>query len=190
MSSICVDIDNVVARTDDVMREVIRECSQDRVDLVCEDVVCFDYWMCRDGLGRRFDRTEWTKIHTEFTHNHLLRVRPFEGVSQYLARISDRFDIHLATSRLPEGWGQTERWVKQHAIPHRKIHYVKHGEKHLIGQEFTAAIEDDREQAYAFQLSGVRTFLLAHPWNHIGPHSPLRRVAAWEDLTAEILNLP
>ena len=55
MSSICVDIDNVVARTDDVMREVIRECSQDRVDLVCEDVVCFDYWMCRDGLGRRFE---------------------------------------------------------------------------------------------------------------------------------------
>ena len=40
---LCVDIDNVVAATDEVMRCVIREYTRGRVDLSYEDVVEFDY---------------------------------------------------------------------------------------------------------------------------------------------------
>lgn len=58
--------------------------------------------------------------------------------------------------------------------------------KHLIDAHFAVAIEDDREQGYAFHSNGVKVFLLAHPWNEVGPHSPLNRVENWEQLAEEL----
>lgn len=188
--AICVDIDNVIAKTDEVMRQIIRAHSRSHVDLVYEDVVCFEYWMCRDRAGRRFDKREWTKIHREFTHNYLLKILPFDNVSHNLEIISERFDIHLATSRLDDGQEATRVWLKQHGIPYKKLHFVPEGTKHLIDQQFFAAIEDDREQGYAFYSKSVYVFLLAHPWNTVSPHSLLKRVTDWEQLTHELLNLP
>ena len=40
--SICIDIDNVIAKTDEVLRSVIQTHSRHGVDLRYEDVVCFD----------------------------------------------------------------------------------------------------------------------------------------------------
>lgn len=186
---ICVDIDNVIAKTDEVMRQVIYAHSRSHVDLAYEDVVCFEYWMCRDRTGRRFDKREWTKIHREFTHNHLLQILPFDNVSHHLKTISGKFNIHLATSRLPDGQEATRLWLRQHSIPYENLHFVPEGTKHLIDEHFVAAVEDEREQGYAFHSKGVYVFLLAHPWNAVGPYSPLRRVSDWQRLTHELLNL-
>ena len=189
MYAVCVDIDNVIARTDEVMREVIRECSESHVDLAYEDVVCFDYWKCRDSAGRRFHKAQWKTIHEEFTRHHLTRIQPFDNIKEHLERISQRFQVHLATSRLPEGQEKTLAWLEQHQIPFFQLHPVEHGRKHLIEHPFIAAIEDDREQGYAFSAKGVPVFLLAHPWNEIGPFSQLKRVTTWQDLTDQILTL-
>ncbi|MBA7648685.1 hypothetical protein ES703_56473 [subsurface metagenome] len=187
---ICVDIDNVIAKTDEVMRKVIRAHSRLHVDLAYEDVVCFEYWMCRDRAGRRFDKGEWAEIHRAFTDNHLLEILPFDNVTHHLKIISGRFDVHLATSRLDDGQEETRVWLSRHGIPYEKLHFVPEGTKHLIDEQFVAAIEDDREQGYAFYSKGICVFLLAHPWNTVGPHSPLKRVTDWEELTHELLNLP
>lgn len=187
MPALCFDIDNVVARTDEVMREVIREYSQNHVDLAYEDVVCFDYWRCRDSCGRRFERTEWEKIHSQFTLKHLLQVQPFDNVQYHLARLAEWFDVHLATSRLHEGRETTLSWLTQHRIPYCELHFVNHGEKHLIKRDFMVAVDDDREQGYAFFAKGVRVLLMAHPWNEIGRHSPLTRVASWDEICRGIL---
>lgn len=183
-----MDIDNVVARTDEVLREVIRECSKDHVDLSYEDVVCFDYWLCRDSLGRRFDKREWGKIHRKFILNDLMRIAPVKNVQSHLARVGERFEIHLATSRPDEGREDTLRWLREHNIPYSDLHFVKNGEKHLIQNDFDIAVDDDREQGYAFFAKGVRAFLLAHPWNEIRAYSPLRRVADWEELAGQLLS--
>jgi uncharacterized HAD superfamily protein len=188
--AICVDIDNVIAKTDEVMRQVIRAHSSSHVDLAYQDVVCFEYWMCRDATGRRFDRCEWAEIHREFTHNHLLQILPFDNVSHHLKTISGRFNIHLATSRLDGGQEATCTWLRQHGIPYKKLHFVQEGTKHLIDEQFVAAIEDDREQGYAFYDNNIRVFLIAHPWNTVNPYSPLRRVIGWGQLIDELLNLP
>jgi uncharacterized HAD superfamily protein len=188
--ALCVDIDNVIARTDEVMRKVICAHSKSRVDLGYEDIVCFEYWKCRDETGRRFDKSEWREIHEEFTHNYLSKILPFDNVSHTLGIISEKFDIHLATSRLDDGQEATRVWLRQHGIPYKKLHFVREGTKHLIDEQFVAAIEDDREQGYAFYKKGIYVFLLAHPWNTVGPHSPLKRVTDWEKLTHELLSLP
>ena len=117
MLSICIDIDNVIVRTDEVVREVIREHSRGSVDLAYEDVICFDYWRCRDKLGRKFDKSEWKRIHEEFTRNHLLRICSYENVGEHMNLISDKFDIYLATSRLETGREQTLEWLRSNEIP-------------------------------------------------------------------------
>ena len=187
--AVCVDIDNVIAKTDGVMRKVIHAHSMSHINLTYDDVVCFEYWTCRDKKGERFDKSEWEKIHKEFTRNYLLQILPFDNVSQYLEIISGKFDVHLATSRLDDGQEATHVWLHKHSIPYNKLHFAKEGTKHLINEQFVAAIEDDREQGYAFYSKGVIVFLLAHPWNMVGPFSPLKRVKDWDQLTSELLNL-
>lgn len=186
---ICVDIDNVIAKTDEVMRRVIRAHSRLQVDLSYEDVICFEYWKCRDGAGRRFGKEEWSDIHTEFTRDHLLEIAPFDKVSYYLRNIREKFAVHLATSRLKDGQANTRLWLERNQIPYDELHFATEGTKHLIDEWFVAAVEDDREQGYAFYSKGIAVFLLAHPWNTVGSHSPLRRVDNWEQLTRELLNL-
>lgn len=151
--ALCIDIDNVVAATDAVMREVIREHSRQKVDLKYEDVVCFEYWLCRDAKGRRLDRGEWDIVHRVFTREHLPRIRPVTGARTGLERLASKYEIHLVTSRLAEGKAETAKWLIDHEIPHNELHFSRHGEKHLISKKFAAAIDDDREQGYAFFCS-------------------------------------
>ncbi len=188
MRAICIDIDNVIAATDVVMRQVIRDCSKDNVDLQYEDVVCFDYWLCRDARGRRFQQSEWGDIHRTFTDKPLGEIRPVNGVRLYLQELKAKYKLHLATSRLPAGKQRTTRWLHDHQIPYDALHFVRHGEKHLIDEHFMAAIDDDREQGYAFHACGISVFLSAHPWNRVGKYSPLIRCATWNEITARLLH--
>jgi 5'(3')-deoxyribonucleotidase len=187
--AICIDLDNVIARTDEVMREVIHANSISHVDLAYDDVVCFDYWNCRDKNGRRFDKSEWPGIHRQFTEHHISRILPFDNICQFLETIGQKFTIHIATSRLDEGQEATQQWLAENKIPHSKVHFVKNGEKHLINDNFIAAVDDDREQAYAFASKGIRAFILAHPWNEVGKYSPLKRISDWKQLTVELLSI-
>jgi len=186
---ICVDIDNVIARTDEVMREVIKVCSKDQVDLRYEDIIDFDYWNCVDRYGRSFDQTDWHNIHLEFTRNHIPRIQPFDNVREHLLKISEEFEIHVATSRLPEGRVTTREWLSTHKIPFTELHFVEHRKKHLLVKPFVAAIEDDRIQAESFHELGVRAFLLAHPWNVLQPGSEITRVGQWPALVGRLFDI-
>lgn len=185
--SICVDIDNVIARTDEVMREVIKLCSKDQVDLRYEDIVEFDYWECVDRHGRSFCKAEWHGIHLEFTRNHIHRIQPFDKVREHLLQLAQKFEIHIATSRLSEGHDATREWLLTHKIPFTRLHFVDHRKKHLISEPFLAAIEDDRDQALLFQGRNVRAFLLAHPWNALESGSQIIRVDQWPALLQRLI---
>lgn len=187
---ICVDIDNVIGATDTVMREAIRDHSVERVTLDYEDVICFEYWACRDRAGRKIANiAEWHKIHAAFTTSYLSKISVYDGVQSHLERLLERFEIHIATSRLEHGKSLTLQWLSEHRVPYTELHFVNHGEKHLIDRPFLAAVEDDREQGYAFYSRGVQTFLLAHPWNLIGPHSPLMRINDWNGLADRLAKI-
>jgi len=188
--AICVDIDNVVARTDAVLRRAIKLYSRAGVDLRYEDVVEFDYWKCRDRSGRCFERDEWTHIHLQFTVRHLMEIEPFAGVQAHLEELSREFEVHLATSRLPEGREATLEWLRRHDIPYGEIHFVPHRGKHDISREFAAAVEDDLEQARLFGMRGVPVFLLAHPWNVVTPEDSLPRLNDWPALVDSLTSLP
>ena len=52
MPALGVDIDNVIAQTDEVMRRVIYDFTGGRVNLDYVHIVEFDYHRCIDGNGR------------------------------------------------------------------------------------------------------------------------------------------
>ncbi len=185
--AICVDIDNVISRTDEVIRFLVQTHTESRVRLKYEDIVCFDYWRCRDSTGGQITREEWGRIHEEFLENHLSLVEVWDDAPPALEHLNQTLDVHIATSRGERARSATTAWLREHRIPYAELHCVGAGEKHLIDRGFAAAIEDDREQAYALFSVGVPVYLLARPWNHIGRHSPLKRLGDWAAIAREIL---
>ena len=187
---ICIDIDNVLCRTDMVIRAIIRDVTQERVDLRYEDVRDFAYQNCVDQSGDRLTDAEWTAVHAVFSdRKHILQAQPYPGVQDHLKQLATEFELHLATSRLPQARGPTIEWLELHEFPMHCMHFVGHGQKHRILADLAAAVEDDYAQASAFAGVGVSSYLLAHPWNISKPgKNNLVWVETWQELVTSLLS--
>jgi uncharacterized HAD superfamily protein len=189
MHRLCIDIDNVIAQTDAVMREVIRDFTGGRVNLAYRHVVEFDYHKCKDGEGCAISKDEWKAVHDLFSEpRYLWQVQPMPGVQEALRALTEKFALHLATSRLPRARRTTVEWLEAHAFPAHDLHFLKHGEKHESLGRFHAGVEDHYEQAVSFAEAGTPCFLISHPWNRHKPRVPnVRWVTGWEELAKELL---
>ena len=189
---LCVDIDNVVAQTDVVMRQVIREVTNGRVNLSYADISRFNYWECKDQDGNGISREEWKAVHEAFSQpERLLALEPIEGVQQCLREISQCYSIHFATSRLPIARKATVQWLERAGLPKHDLHFLQHGEKHLSLGAFFASVEDDLAQAEAFAATGIKmSIVLAHPWNEcVAQRRNLRRMSGWSQVADELIRL-
>lgn len=185
---ICIDIDNVVAQTDEVMRAVIRNCTAGRVNLRYDDIKDYDYWKCADAEGNSLERDEWNVVHAIFsTPRYLWAVEPVDGVARHLFALADAFDLHLATSRLPAARRTTVEWLEYHKFPTHDLHFLKHRKKHCSLGQFDAVIEDDYHQGIAFARNGTPCYLLEHPWNRAKPPvDEVQWVRDWPDLVTRL----
>lgn len=187
---ICIDIDNVIAQTDAIMREVIREVTNHRVNLTYENVRRFNYWECQDPEGKKISKEEWHMVHSTFSKSrYLSTIQPVPGVQASLSRLTEHYSLHFATSRLPEARTATIRWLEDNEFPPHDLHFLKHGEKHFSLGRFDASVEDDPDQATAFSKSGIGiNFVIAHPWNEsVVEHRNLRRVPGWNEIVEMLL---
>ncbi|MCX5644558.1 MAG: hypothetical protein NTZ17_07710 [Phycisphaerae bacterium] len=188
---ICLDLDNVLARTDEVMRSVILAFTGGSVDLQYEDVVTFNYWECKDRRGNQISRMDWSAIHRVFSEErHILSIKPYEGIQDHLTAFRDKFDLHIVTSRLRSARKPTVEWLDINSFPEHSLHFVRHGEKHTVLAQFAVSVEDDLAQAEAFAAQGVQSYVLAHPWNEVNGESLVRRMSDWATLREHVLNLP
>jgi len=190
MSSFCIDIDNTVARTDEIMRRVIFDFTGGRVQLERNDIVTFNYYECRDRQKNQITKDEWEQVHKLFSEPQYLRqIEPMTGAVEGLRRLASRGTIHLATSRLRKARGTTVEWLDLHKFPDHDLHLLKHGEKHASLRPFVAAVEDDYEQAVAFATIGeTPCFLISHPWNEGRPAiDGVKWVKHWDELTELLL---
>ena len=185
---LCIDIDNVIAQTDQVMRRVIYEVTDRRVDLLYEHVTSFEYHLCRDASGNRLDRAEWDIAHDRFSEECYIKdVQPFPGVQGCLSNLAKSFELHLATSRLPKARKSTVVWLEEHGFPPHALHFLTRGAKHVCLHNLAAAVEDDRDQAIEFARHGIPCFLLAHPWNKLECEvADVFRVSGWNEIVVAI----
>ena len=188
MQHLCIDIDNVLAKTDTLIRELIRKHTKGRVSLGYEDVIVFDYRQCLDSNGNKLTNEEWTQIHDEFSkEENILDLSPFSGVQAYLQMlINAGFELHFATSRLPQARIPTIKWLENHAFPNHRLHFVNHREKHIVLGTFFAVIEDDLEQAKEFARQETLAYVIAHPWNVTDNTEHLFRVKDWKDICEQL----
>lgn len=193
MADYCIDIDNVIGRTDEVIRRVIAEYTDGRVQLRYEDIKEFNYWECQDSAGNSISKDDWKRIHSLFSEPRFLwLVEPIPGAIEALHRLAQRGTLHIATARLPKSRRVTVEWLDSHGLPVHDLHFLKHGEKHGSLRPFAAAVEDDYEQAKAFAAQGeTPCYLLSHPWNRNKPAiGGVEWVDTWPELTTRLLALP
>jgi uncharacterized HAD superfamily protein len=185
----CIDIDNVIASTDEVMRRIIAEFTVGRVDLKYDDVVTFNYYECRDAKGNRITKDEWRQVHDHFSETqNIMSIEPMPGAVQALGKLVEHGTVHLVTSRLSLARKATIDWLDQHKFPEScDLHFLKHGEKHVALKGFTAAVEDDYDQAVGYVTIGeTPCYLIRHPWNR--SRAKLRDVI-WADGWAELTDM-
>ena len=189
---ICIDIDNVIAQTDEVIRAIIKDVTSGRVDYDYRDIRTYNYYECVDGAGAGLTRDEWRTVHHIFSGpDYLMKVEPFEGVQGHLRELGRAFEIHLATSRLHQARRGTIDWLERHGFPTPyDLHFLKSGEKHASLARFFAAVEDHYEQAVSFANAQTKCYLLLHPWNEGRPAiEGIHWVRDWPELTARLLRL-
>jgi uncharacterized HAD superfamily protein len=188
--ALCVDIDNVIAQTDKVMRRIISEITEGRVQLEYEDIHRFEYWECKDKAGASITKEEWRAAHRIIsTPENLLALEPMAGARESLLNLCEHFDTYFVTSRLGGTEEVTASWLRVHGFPCNKLHTVEYREKHLLPRKFSVVIEDDYEQGMLFTGSGAKVYLLEHPWNRGRPAvAQISWAPHWESLLSEILH--
>lgn len=186
---LCCDIDNVVARTDELIRKLILDFTGGRVNLTYEGIIEFDYCKCKDAKGNAITKAEWNMIHDLFAEpENLMKVEPYPSVQEHLKRLSEKYEIHLVTSRLPKARRTTVEWLEAHAFSPCGLHFLNPGEKHESLGRFEVAIEDNYEQGRAFVEAGIPCYLIKHPWNANGPaHPMLSWVNGWSELLVKLM---
>jgi 5'(3')-deoxyribonucleotidase len=165
-----IDVDNCVAATDAVMRRLISQVTKDRVNFQYTDIVEFDYHgaFCQDSQGQRLDASEWKEVHDRFSEpSEVMAVEPIAGAVEAIHDLHGKYDIHFVTTRRPTARAATIQWLEQIRMGKwgaYGVHFVAHREKHEV-VNVAAAIDDDLVQATLFAGRGIRSLLLAHPWN-------------------------
>jgi uncharacterized HAD superfamily protein len=193
MARFCIDIDNVVAATDTVMRRVIADYTGDRVRLEHANITTFNYYDCRDPDGQGITRDDWPRVHEIFSEpGNLWLIQPVAGAIDGLHALARHGTLHLATARLPKARRVTVEWLDNFGVPAHELHFLRHGQKHVSLPPFTAAVEDDYAQAISFASAGATPcFLLTYPWNCKTAARPaasgVEWVADWSELTGRLL---
>lgn len=196
-----VDIDNVVADSDPVMRRLIADVTQGRVQLSQDDVHEFDYRNCHATNGAKLTDTEWNVVHEErfSSHDELVAIPPIEGAVEAIKRLREVYSVHFVTSRLPVARAATAMWLSQHEfvpkqIPKGKsppgLHFLSSREKHLVFDHIAAAIDDDASQVKNFDQAGCElSIAFAKPWNKsLEGDSRIERIGDWPTLAERLLD--
>ena len=124
---LCVDIDNVVAQSDEIMRKVILE--ETGVDLRYEDVREFNYCDNTDSNERTLPPADWERVHARFSEpGNLARISVMPGVLHKLQDLSRSFAIHFATSRLQHARASTIHWLETNKFDFEyDLHFIDWG---------------------------------------------------------------
>lgn len=171
-----VDLDNVLALTDPLIRRLIKKAFNIRLEQ--HHIVEFDYWRC--GISKEQNQIVFDRFHRLECAN----VRPIKQAVETLRYLGPRYKVYVVTSRPPATRKLTTQWLKSHKIPFDKLIYSESKRDSQIN--FDAFVEDHRETAYSMARRGVLSFLLDYPWNQPNPIDPpnLIRVKSWRRIRA------
>jgi 5'(3')-deoxyribonucleotidase len=172
------------------MRRLISQVTKGRVNFEYTDIAEFDYHgvFCQDGQGQRINSSEWKEVHERFSEpDEVLALVAIDGAVEAIDELHEKYDIHFVTTRRPSARAATIQWLEHIRMGKwgaYGVHFVAHREKHEV-VNVAAAIDDDLVQATLFAGRGVRSVLLAHPWNKTSDKF-LERYPDWPALVSAL----
>ena len=168
-----VDIDNVLARAE-------REVQQLFFDLTGQPWPRGKYGSAGGLDSDRLPQEVVEMIFERFHEQSIPRLALLPSARMALTRLKKRYRISIITARRPTSRPQTMAWLETHHIPFDELYHTE--DKTQVPENITMAVDDHPLHALAYGEMGVRTFLMAQPWNRGVTHPLLTRVTGWDDL--------
>lgn len=174
-----IDLDNVLARSDEVIRRLLEEQSGLRLEQ--GDIREFDYARC--GATRQQSDDALTAFH----EGRCLDARVLEHAVEALTCLRAHFRIEIVTSRPQSARGLTARWLSEKGLGFDALMFEVN--KVENGSRFAAFVEDNGTTAVALANLGVPTVLFDYPWNALVSHRAVHRVSSWDEAVAVLRRL-
>ena len=173
--TVIVDIDNVLAKTDEMVRKIIL----DRMGIPSKQFQITD-WSYSTSLG--FPKEEEKSIFDELHNRCLLDIDPVDGAALGMKEISKWWNIIYATARPESTRDITAAWLIRHDFPPGKLLFPE--SKISISDQANLIIEDNAVTAELFARNNKHVFLLDYPWNQGDPpsFSLITRVFSWNNI--------
>lgn len=174
-----VDIDNVICKTDQTIRFLIKK--RYGIDVKQEDVTQFDYCKCKNIP---LTEEQGCVILDEFHNSACRHVKPMDGAKEALLMLRrNSHYIYLITSRDEVAKRYTEEWLKENNIRYDELIFST--DKHNLGNLFDYLVEDSSARAKKMAHSGDRVFLIDYPWNRrLRRHPNILRVKGWDEIVS------
>lgn len=183
---IAVDLDNVIADSDRVIRSIIHRISG--VHLTQADIRCYDYHKVLAARG--FELSEALRIEHEALETFHTQAAPdvtvVQGAQQGMSQlVSIGWHPVIVTSRPASSAEATRDWLRTKEISYKSILFTE--DKAQTGSRWTILVEDAPHHATAASEAGVSVVLVDYPWNQgVGPSANIRRVGDWSEILEAI----
>jgi len=183
---IAMDLDNVIADSDRVIRGIIHRISG--VHLTQDDIRFYDYHKVL--VSRGIEISEALRIEHEaletFHTRASMDVNPVHGAQQGMSQLeSSGWLPVIVTSRPASSANATKDWLREKEIPYHSILFTE--DKAQKGSRWKILVEDAPHHALAASEAGVYVVLVDYPWNRgICRSENIHRVGGWSEIVDAI----
>ena len=171
---IAVDIDNVLADTDDVVRRLIRDLFE--VHSTRDDIITWEYSSSLPITAEQ-ERKVFNILHRE----HLSEISVVPGAPAGLSHLRTLAPIWIITARPESSRSATEEWLTTFGFEYDTLLFS--ASKPDVAVPVIFYIDDNPETANQLNARSKRIFLMDRPWNREIPDSDrLTRVYSWLEI--------
>ncbi len=186
---VAVDLDNVIAKTDFKIRQIIGSISS--VSLSQQDIQTWEYAdaLVAKGIAPSSAQKIIGESLIRFHDEECLEVEPLEGAVENIFKLHDAgLEIIIVTSRPGNCEALTKRWLTKFSIPDSWLRMERN--KAAVCTKWSLLIDDAPHHATSVAEQGTSVYLFDYPWNrNIEYHPLIKRVINWQELTATVLQL-
>jgi uncharacterized HAD superfamily protein len=149
------------------------------------------------GISERVmrDRVE------RFIHQYHHEIKPAPGVCAALMQLSDKFELHMITSRCESLQTITHSWLTEYKLNSFAHHHFTNGfntkhpertrKKLDVCKEIGAVclVEDAPKHCIDVASGGVKVLMPIRPWNRDVVHELVVPCSGWKEITDHLLKL-
>ena len=174
LSVFAVDIDNVLADTDSVVRKIIRDLYD--VPSTPDDITAWDYSSSLP-ISAKQERFVIDKLHREF----LPSIQVVSGASFVMSHLSRLAPIWIITARPEWSRPETEKWLTDAGIHYDTLVFSTKKSESSVPAIFF--VDDNPRTANQLIVKSIKTLLMDRPWNReLIDSDLLTRVFSWLDI--------